>query len=224
MTKEGKRKVWARTTTKYTTSNDEGDSSDDEINPSLLFQCLSPKKINELVSSIDEKNDALECQEELLTKEHDKYVKLEKAFAHEKEKCQNLTNELKSCNDSISCLKSENVNLIAKIEELNACSISTSSVEHVIVCTRCRDVDVDAISDHLSLIKNQNDHIAKGVFGLAFGFGFCPVKAKSQTKGLDPGSSFYFPFSKSRLSRSVKLKTPLDLLLVAFGWNCENIY
>jgi hypothetical protein len=31
----------------------------------------------------------------------------------------------------------------------------------------------------------------KGVFGLAFGFGFCPLKAKSQTKGLDPGISFF---------------------------------
>jgi hypothetical protein len=25
----------------------------------------------------------------------------------------------------------------------------------------CRDIDVDAISDHLALIKEQNDHIAK---------------------------------------------------------------
>jgi hypothetical protein len=47
-----------------------------------------------------------------------------------------LTNELKSCNDSISCLKSENVNLIAKIEELNASHVSTSTVEHVTICTR----------------------------------------------------------------------------------------
>jgi hypothetical protein len=58
------------------------------------------------VSSINEKDDILECQEELLTKEHDKYVKLEKALAHEKEKWKNLTNVLKTSNDSISCLKS----------------------------------------------------------------------------------------------------------------------
>jgi hypothetical protein len=164
MAKEGKKKLRARTTPKYTTSDDEGDSSDNEENLSLFFQGLSQKqidKINELVTSINEKNDVLECQEELLTKEHDKYVKLEKALAHEKEKCKNLTNETITCNDSISCLKSENVNLIAKIEELNACPISTSTVEYVTICTRCRDVDVDAISDHLALIKNQNDHIAK---------------------------------------------------------------
>jgi hypothetical protein len=33
--------------------------------------------------------------------------------------------------------------------------------------------------------------ITKGVFGLAFGFGFCLLKAKSQTKGLDSESSFF---------------------------------
>jgi hypothetical protein len=59
-----------------------------------------------------------------------------------------------------------------------------------------------------------------GVFGLAFGFGFCPLKAKSQPKGWIQEAAF----SKSRLSRSAKLKAPLDLLLVAFGWYCENIY
>jgi hypothetical protein len=37
------------------------------------------------VSSINEKDDVLEFQEELLTKEHDKYVNLEKALAHENE-------------------------------------------------------------------------------------------------------------------------------------------
>jgi hypothetical protein len=54
---------------------------------------------------------------------------------------------------------SEYKNLIAKIEELNACPNSTSTVEHVTICTRCRDIDVDAISDHLARV--QNDHIAK---------------------------------------------------------------
>jgi hypothetical protein len=30
-----------------------------------------------------------------------------------------------------------------------------------------------------------------GVFGLTFGFGFCPPKSQKPTKGLDPGSSFF---------------------------------
>jgi hypothetical protein len=44
---------------------------------------------------------------------------------------------------------------------LNACNISTSTVEHVTICTRCRDVNIDAMNDHLAMIKEQNDHIAK---------------------------------------------------------------
>jgi hypothetical protein len=47
------------------------------------------------------------------------------------------------------------------IEELNACNISTSTIEHVTICTRYRDVDIDAMDDHLAIIKEQNDHIAK---------------------------------------------------------------
>jgi hypothetical protein len=69
--------------------------------------------------------------------------------------------DLNVCNDSISCLRNENAILHAKIEELNACKPSTSSVDHVTICTRCRDVNIDAIHDHLALIKQQNDHIAQ---------------------------------------------------------------
>jgi hypothetical protein len=29
------------------------------------------------------------------------------------------------------------------------------------ICTRCRDIDVSAMNDHLAMIKEQNDHIAK---------------------------------------------------------------
>jgi hypothetical protein len=39
--------------------------------------------------------------------------------------------ELNVCNDSIFCLRTENASLIAKIEELNACSVSTSTIEHL---------------------------------------------------------------------------------------------
>jgi hypothetical protein len=44
---------------------------------------------------------------------------------------------------------------------LNVCNIPTSTVEHVTICTRCRDVNIDAIDDHLAMIKEKNDHIAK---------------------------------------------------------------
>jgi hypothetical protein len=71
-----------------------------------------------------------------------------------------LTKELDACNDSISCLRTENASLIAKIENLNDCKVSTSTFEHVTICTRLRDVNVDAMNDHLTMIKEQNDHIA----------------------------------------------------------------
>jgi chromosome segregation ATPase len=67
--------------------------------------------------------------------------------------------ELNVCNDSISCLRNENVILQSKIYELNVCKPSTSTVDHVTICTRCRDVNVEAINDHLALIKQQNDYI-----------------------------------------------------------------
>jgi hypothetical protein len=44
---------------------------------------------------------------------------------------------------------------------LNACKPSTSTIEHVTICTRCRDVNIDAMNDHLAMIKEQNDHITK---------------------------------------------------------------
>jgi hypothetical protein len=69
--------------------------------------------------------------------------------------------DLNVCNDSISCLRNENATLYAKIEELRSCKPSTSTVDHISICTRCRDVNVDVIHDHLALIKQQNDHIAQ---------------------------------------------------------------
>jgi hypothetical protein len=69
--------------------------------------------------------------------------------------------ELNVCNDSISCLRNENTILHDKKDELNVCKPSTSTVDHVTICTRCRDVNIDAINDHLALIKQQNNHIAQ---------------------------------------------------------------
>jgi hypothetical protein len=43
-------------------------------------------KINELIKSINEKDEILECQEDLLVKENKKFVKLKDAFVLEVEK------------------------------------------------------------------------------------------------------------------------------------------
>jgi hypothetical protein len=110
---------------------------------------------------------------------------LKNAYAQEIEKRKNLSKELSichdsisslktknasliskienlnACNDSIICLRDENAILNAKVEELNTCKPSTSTVEHVSICTKCRDINVEAMDDHLAMIKQQNDHIAK---------------------------------------------------------------
>jgi hypothetical protein len=166
MAKDGKKKkVHSRDTPKYTTSDDEGSSSDNEDDLISLFANLTmdqKKKMNELIETINEKDDLLECQEDLLVKENKKFVKLKNAYALEVEKCENLSKELNICNDSISSLRIENDNLIAKIEELNVCKPSTSTVEHVTICTRCRDVIVEAIDDHLAITGGSSCIIDSG--------------------------------------------------------------
>jgi hypothetical protein len=79
----------------------------------------------------------------------------------ENEKLIAKAKDLNVCNDAITNLRDENAILHARIVELNDCKPSTSTVEHVTICTRCRDINVDAIHDHLALIKQQNDHIAQ---------------------------------------------------------------
>jgi hypothetical protein len=79
----------------------------------------------------------------------------------ENDKLISKAKDLNVCNISISNLRNENAILHAKIDELKSCKPSTSSVDHVSICTRCKDINVDAIHDHLALIKEQNDHIAQ---------------------------------------------------------------
>jgi hypothetical protein len=212
-----KKKVKSRSSTKYATSSDEDNSSDDEDNLLTLFANLNmqqKKKLNELISVIHEKDELLDSQEDFLVKENKKHVKTKNAYAQEVEKNEKLTSELNTCHDTISNLRIENANLIAKVEksnicddsitnlrndnaslvakieklnaslsslkienekliakakdlnvcndtitnlrdenailhakfvELNDCKPSTSTVDHVSICTRCRDINVDAI-------------------------------------------------------------------------------
>jgi hypothetical protein len=62
-----------------------------------------------------------------------------------------------SCHKTISSLKSINDDLDAKLEIANK---STSCVEHVVVCTRCKDFNIDACSEHLVSISKLNDEVA----------------------------------------------------------------
>jgi hypothetical protein len=70
MAKDGKRKkVKSRASTKYTTSSDEGSSSEDEDTLLTLFANLNmqqKEKLNELIGAIHEKDELLDSQEEFL--------------------------------------------------------------------------------------------------------------------------------------------------------------
>jgi hypothetical protein len=74
MAKEGKKKkVYSRDTPKYTTSDDEGSSSEKNDDLSSLFANLTieqKEKIDELIKSINENDETLECQEDLLIKDN----------------------------------------------------------------------------------------------------------------------------------------------------------
>src|SRR5688500_8105206 len=83
------------------------------------------------------------------------------SLRNENEKLIAKAKDLDVCNVTISNLRDNNDILRAKIVELNSCKTSTSNIEHVSICDRCRDVDINAIHDHMVLIKQQNDHIAK---------------------------------------------------------------
>jgi hypothetical protein len=58
---------------------------------------------------------------------------------------------------SISSLKNLNDELNAKLEEVNKTS---SCVEHVTICKRCKDFDVDACNEHLISTAKLNNEVA----------------------------------------------------------------
>jgi hypothetical protein len=92
-----KKKVHSRANPKYTTSSDKGSSCDNEDDLLSLFANLSmeqKKKLNELIETINEKDDLLECQEDLLVNENKKIVKFKNVYAQEVEKCETYLRSL----------------------------------------------------------------------------------------------------------------------------------
>jgi hypothetical protein len=153
------KKVRIRDTPKYSSSSNE-ESSDDEIDYTDLFKGLDRAKvdkINELIDAPNEKNRLLEKQEDILYEEHDKFVSVQKSLALEIKKNEILSSELSSCHESISSLKNLNVELNAKLEKVNE---NSSCVEHVIICNRCKDFDIDACNEHVTSIVNLNNEVA----------------------------------------------------------------
>jgi hypothetical protein len=153
------KKVNTRETPKYSTSSDE-DSSDDEVDYTSLFKGLDRAKvenINELIDALNEKNRLLEKQEGLLYEEHDKFVSVQKSLALEVKRNEMLSCELSTCHETVASLRSINDDLNAKLEVANK---SSSCVEHVVICNRCKDFNVDACVEHLTSITKLNDEVA----------------------------------------------------------------
>jgi hypothetical protein len=110
-----------------------------------------------LIDVLNEKNRLLENQEDLLYEEHDKFVSAQNSLALEVKRNGMLSCELSTCHESISSLKNINDDLNAKLEIANK---STSCVEHVVICNRCKNLNVDACSEHLVSISKLNDEVA----------------------------------------------------------------
>jgi predicted RNase H-like nuclease (RuvC/YqgF family) len=67
----------------------------------------------------------------------------------ENEKLLAKAKDFDACNATISDLRSKNDILHAKVVELKSCKAPTSTIEHTSICTRCRDIDINAIHDHM---------------------------------------------------------------------------
>jgi uncharacterized protein YdcH (DUF465 family) len=157
MAKDDKRKkIKSRASTKYTTSSDEGSSSEDEDNLLTLFANLNmqqKEKLNELIGAIHEKDELLDSQEEFLIKENKMHVKVKNAYAQEIEKCENLTKELSICHDTISNLRAENASLITKVEKLNACDDSIGNLRNENASLIAK---IDKLNESISSLKTKN--------------------------------------------------------------------
>jgi vacuolar-type H+-ATPase subunit H len=107
-------------------------------------------KINELIDALNEKDRLLEKQEDILYEEHDKFVSVQKSLALEI-KNELLSSKVFTCHESISSLKNLNDELKAKLEKVNETS---PCVEHVIICSRCKDFDIDPVLNILLPLLN----------------------------------------------------------------------
>jgi ubiquinone biosynthesis protein UbiJ len=159
MAKEGKKKVKSRASTKYATSSDEENSSDDEYNLLALFANLNmqqKEKLNELIGAIHKKDELLDSQEDFLIKENKKHVKVKNAYVQEVEKCEKLTSELSTCHDTISNLRFENAKLIAKVEKLNVCDDSFANLKNDNASLLAK---IDKLNESISSLKTENDKL-----------------------------------------------------------------
>jgi hypothetical protein len=159
MAKDGKRKkVKSRSSTKYETSSDEDDASNEEDNLRILFANLNmqqKEKLNELISAIHEKDDLLDTQEDFLIKENKKHVKVKNAYALEVEKCQKQSSELSTCHETIDNLRNENANLLAKVDS-NVCDVSIPNLRNNNDDLLAK---IEELNISLASLRNENEKL-----------------------------------------------------------------
>ena len=110
-----------------------------------------------MIYALNEKDRLLEKQEYILYDEHDKFINVQKSLALKIKKNEILSFELSTCHDSISSLKTLNDDLNTKLKKFN---VASSSVEHVVICNRCKDFNIDACNEHVSTILKLNNDVA----------------------------------------------------------------
>jgi hypothetical protein len=109
MAKESKKKVKSKSShSKYISSDDELDLSDEEDEETLLnAMCKNPKeRMKGLLKEIGIRDELLDQQEKLLIQEKESNQELKKLLKLKKEKNEKLDQELAESNDTVSSLKS----------------------------------------------------------------------------------------------------------------------
>jgi hypothetical protein len=152
------KKIHVCDTPKYTSSSDEDSNADFDY--SDLFKGLyrsKSDKINELIDALNEKIDFEKSKRICSMKNMIRCVEVEKSLALEVKNNEMLSCELSSCHSSMSILKSADDDLNIRIEKLN---VFSSYLEFVSICSRCKDFDIDACNDHVSMVSKLNDDIA----------------------------------------------------------------
>jgi predicted transcriptional regulator len=85
-----------------------------------------------------------------------KHVKVKNAYAQEIEKCEKMTSELSICHDTISNLRIEKANLIAKVEKGNVCDDSLVNLKNDNASLIAK---IDKLNESISSLKIENDKL-----------------------------------------------------------------
>jgi predicted RNase H-like nuclease (RuvC/YqgF family) len=109
--------------------------------------------LNEFIGAIHENDELLDSQEEFLIKENKKHIKIKNAYAQEVEKNENLNKELSICHDTISNLRNENANLLAKVEKSNVCHDSIVNLKNDNASLIAK---IDKLNESISSLKIEN--------------------------------------------------------------------